>query len=117
MPESKITEMIKPLLYGAIGGAILAIIIGFAWGGWVTGGSSQERIDEAVLPLAAEICVNNFKADPDFEKNLAALKKEDDWRRDTYIKEKGKWSVMAGDDTSKSGVAGACVEKLSDLLK
>ena len=117
MPESKITEMIKPLLLGAVGGAILAIIIGFAWGGWVTGGSSQERIDTAVLPLAAEICANNFKADPDFEKHLAALKKESNWQRDTYIKEKGKWSVMACDDTSKPGVAGACVEKLSDLLK
>ncbi len=76
MPESEIKEMIKPLLYGAIGGAILTIIIGFAWGGWVTGGTAQERIDEAVLPLAAEICANNFKADPDFEKHLAALKKE-----------------------------------------
>ena len=117
MPESEIKEMIKPLLYGAIGGAILAIIIGFAWGGWVTGGSSQERIDTAVLPLAAEICANNFKADPDFEKHLAALKKESTWQRDTYIKEKGKWSVMAGDDTSKPSVAGACVEKFSDLLK
>ena len=117
MPESETKAMIKPLLYGAIGGAILTIIIGFAWGGWVTGGTAQERIDEAVLPLAAEICANNFKADPDFEKHLAALKKESTWQRDTYIKEKGKWSVMAGDDTSKPGVAGACVEKLSDLLK
>ena len=116
MPESKIQEMIKPLLYGAIGGAILTIIIGFAWGGWVTGGTAQERIDEAVLPLAAEICANNFKADPNFEKNLAALKKEDRWGKGDYI-EKGKWSVMAGDDTSKGGVAGACVEKLSNLLK
>ena len=116
MPESKIKEMIKPLLWGAIGGAIITMIIGFSWGGWVTGGSAQERLDVAVLPLAAEICANNFKADPDFEKNLAALKKEDNWQRDGYI-EKGKWSVMAGDDTSKSGVADACVEKLSDLLK
>ena len=116
MPESKIKEMIKPLLWGAIGGAILTIIIGFAWGGWVTGGTAQERIDKAVLPLAAEICANNFKADPNFEKNLAALKKEESWQRDNYI-EKGKWSVMAGDDTSKAGVDGACVEKLNDLLK
>ena len=116
MPESKIKEMIKPLLWGAVGGAILTIIVGFAWGGWVTGGSAQERIDKAVLPLAAEICANNFKADPDFEKNLAALKKEESWQRDNYI-EKGKWAVMAGDDTSKDGVADACVEKLSDLLK
>jgi hypothetical protein len=48
---------------------------------------------------------------------LAALKKEESWRRDSYIKEKGKWAVMAGDDAPKYGVADACVEKLSDLLK
>ncbi len=116
MPESKIKEMIKPLLWCTVGGAILTIIIGFALGGWVTGGTAQDRIDEAVLPLAAEICANNFKADPDFEKHLAGLKKESTWQRDNYI-EKGKWSVMAGDDTSKDGVADACVDKLSDLLK
>lgn len=117
MPESEIKEMIKPLLYGAIGGAILTIIIGFAWGGWVTGGTAQERIDKAVLPLAAEICVSKFKTDSDFEKHLAALKKEESWKRDGYIEEKGKWAVMVGDDASKDGVADACVEKLSDLLK
>ncbi len=117
MPESKIKEMIKPLLWGAIGGVILTMIIGFAWGGWVTGGTAQASVDEAVLPLAAEICANNFKADPDFEKHLAGLKKESTWQRDNYIETKGKWSVMAGDDTSKDGVADACVEKFSDLLK
>jgi hypothetical protein len=40
MPESKVKEMIKPLLWGAIGGAILTMIIGFAWGGWVAGGTA-----------------------------------------------------------------------------
>ena len=117
MPESKIKEMIKPLVWGAVGGAILTIIIGFALGGWVLGGAAQERLDTAVLPLAAEICANNFKADPDFEKHLAALKEKDNWQRDSYIKEKGKWAVMAGDDAPRGGVADACVGKLSDLLK
>ena len=92
-------------------------ILGFAAFGWVTGGTAQERIDEAVLPLAAEICVSKFKADSDFEKHLAALKKEDSWQRDRYIEEKGKWAVMVGDDAPKDGVADACADKLSDLLK
>jgi hypothetical protein len=48
---------------------------------------------------------------------LAALKKEDSWQRDRYIEEKGKWAVMVGDDAPKDGVADACVDKLSDLLK
>ncbi len=114
-PETSVK--IKFLSWGIIIGIIGWWILGFAAFGWVTGGTAQARIDEAVLPLAAEICANNFKADPDFEKHLAALKKESNWQRDSYIKGKGKWSVMAGDDTSKDGVADACVEKLSDLLK
>jgi hypothetical protein len=32
---------IKEGLWGAVGGAIAAIIIGFVWGGWVTGGSAE----------------------------------------------------------------------------
>ena len=107
----------KFLAWGIVIGIIGWWILGFAAFGWVTGGTAQARIDEAVLPLATEICANNFKADPDFEKNLAALKKEESWQRDNYIEEKGKWAVMVGDDAPKYGVADACVEKLSDLLK
>ena len=104
-------------IWGLICGAVIAIIIGFALGGWVTGGTAQERIGKAVLPLEAEICASKFKADPNFEKHLAALKKEESWQRDTYIKQKGKWAVMVGDDAPKYDVANACADKLSDLLK
>ena len=114
-PETSVK--LKFLAGGIAIGIIGWWILGFTVFGWVTGGTAQERIDEAVLPLAAEICVNNFKADPDFLKHLAALKKVDDWQRADYIEEKGKWAVMAGDDAPKDGVAYACVEKLSDLLK
>ncbi len=114
-PETSVK--FKFLAGGIAIGIVVWWILGFTVFGWVTGGTAQERIHEAVLPLAAEICANNFKTDPDFEKHLAALKKEESWQRDKYIKEKGKWAVMAGDDASKDGVADACVEKLSDLLK
>ena len=114
-PETSVK--LKFLAWGIAIGIVVWWILGFTVFGWVTGGTAQDRIDKAVLPLAAEICANNFKTDPDFEKYLAALKKEDDWRRDSYIEEKGKWAVMAGDDAPLHGVADACVEKLSDLLK
>ena len=107
---------IKFIGWGILIGIIGWWILGFTAFGWVTGGTAQERIDEAVLPLAAENCAYRFKTDPDFEKNLDELKKTESWQRDDYI-EKGKWSVMTGDDASKDGVADACVEKLSDLLK
>jgi len=114
-PETSVK--FKFLAFGIAIGIVVWWILGFTVFGWVTGGTAQERIDEAVLPLAAEICANNFKTDPNFEKHLAALKKEESWKRGNYIEEKGKWAVMAGDDAPKDGVAYACVEKLSDLLK
>ncbi len=114
-PETSVK--LKFLAWGIAIGIIGWWILGFTAFGWVTGGTAQKRIDKAVLPLATEICANNFKADTDFETHLAALKKEDSWRRDSYIEEKGKWAVMAGDDAPLNGVADACVEKLSDLLK
>jgi hypothetical protein len=114
-PET--SEKLKFLAWGIGIGIIGCLILGFSAFGWVTGGTAQERIDKAVLPLAAEICSSKFKADSDFEKHLAALKKKESWERDTYIEEKGKWAVMVGDDAPKDGVADACADKLSDLLK
>jgi len=105
------------LVLGIVIGIVAWWILGFTAFGWVTGGTAEDRVNEAVLPLAAEICVNNFKADPDFAKHLAALKELDSWQRDNYIEEKGKWAVMAGDDIPRNGVAGQCVGKLDSLLK
>jgi hypothetical protein len=34
-----VPEWIKPAIWGGVGGAIAAIVIGFSWGGWVTGGA------------------------------------------------------------------------------
>ena len=42
--------------WGLIGGAIIAMIIGFAWGGWTTSGTTQRMGDEAVLAARAAIC-------------------------------------------------------------
>jgi hypothetical protein len=43
-------EQIKLGLWSAIGGAVLLAIIGFSWGGWVTGGSAQEMAAETTSP-------------------------------------------------------------------
>ena len=38
---------VKPALWGVAGGAVAAIVIGFAWGGWVTGGTSESSRSRA----------------------------------------------------------------------
>lgn len=107
----------KFLFLGIVIGIIGWWILGFTVFGWVTSGTAQDRVDEAVLSLAAEICAYNFQADPNFETNLAALKKTSSWQRDSYIEDKGKWAIMPGEKSARYGVADACVRKLSDLLE
>ena len=44
----------KPLLWGAVGGAAACMIVGFSWGGWVTGGmmtcTNAQPIDASFNP-------------------------------------------------------------------
>ena len=34
-------ENIEPILWGAAGGAVVLAVVGFMWGGWLTGGTAQ----------------------------------------------------------------------------
>jgi hypothetical protein len=40
----KIPASVEPAVWGAIGGAIAATVIGFVWGGWVTGGTAGQMV-------------------------------------------------------------------------
>jgi hypothetical protein len=80
---------IKPALWGAAGGAVAAMIVGFAWGGWVTGGTSAKNAasaaDTAVAQAFVPLCVAKAEQQPD---QLLLLKKENMSynRRDFVIK-------------------------------
>jgi hypothetical protein len=99
------------------GGAIAAAIIGFNWGGWVTGGKaaldSAQRADTAVVVALAPICVERFQGAAEAAVNLAALKKTDSWSQGDFI-EKGGWATMpgAGAADHRSAVAKACAQLL-----
>lgn len=88
----------KPALWGAVGGAIALAIVGFSWGGWVTGGKADAaasmRVDSAVVGALAPVCVAKFRSDTAADANLAALNKIDSWSRGEFI-EKGGWAVVA----------------------
>jgi len=54
---------------GAIAGAIAAIIIGFAWGGWVTGGKAgrmaETSAETAVVQALTPLCVAKTEQEPE----------------------------------------------------
>ena len=89
----------KPALWGMAGGAIAAAIIGFTWGGWVTGGRAEtdalQRTNAAVVAALAPVCVERFQAAPGMATNLTELKKVDSWSRGEFV-EKGGWATAAG---------------------
>jgi hypothetical protein len=62
-------------VWGLICGAIIATILGFAWGGWTTRGTTQRMGEEAVLAARAAICVAQFMKDPNHQEHLQALGK------------------------------------------
>jgi hypothetical protein len=49
-------ESLKRLLQGAVAGALVVVIVGFAWGGWNLGSTSKERAGPTIaapLPLTS----------------------------------------------------------------
>jgi hypothetical protein len=107
---------IKYGVWGLICGAVIAMIIGFAWGGWKTGGTTKTMTEEAVLASQAAICVAQFMKEPNHEEKLKEFEKISHWDRDEFI-EKGGWDKMPGQKEADHGVARACVDGLELLIK
>ena len=111
-------EEIKPVLLGAVGGGIVLAVIGFAWGGWVTGGTAQEMAEElaqkAVVARLAPICVEQFNQDSEKDQKLKKLKETNSWERDDYVGKQG-WATMPGEKNPDSKVAKKCAELLVEL--
>jgi hypothetical protein len=82
-------------VWGLIVGAVIAMIIGFALGGWTTSSTTQKMSEEAVLASQAAICVAQFMKGPNHEEKLKELKELSSWKRAEYI-EKGGWDKMPG---------------------
>lgn len=108
----------KPALWGAAVGAAAAAIVGFTWGGWVTGGkaetTAQTRADHAVVMALAPVCAERFQRASEAKVNLAELRKADSWSQGDFI-EKGGWAAVAGSNApgQVSAVAKACAELLA----
>ncbi len=113
-------EYIKPFVWGLVVSAILTMIIGFAFGGWVTGGTAQEMAkemaDEAVIDRLAPICVTQFNQDPEKDKKLQELKEISSYQRGDYVEKQG-WATIPGEKEPDSEVANECAKRLVELEK
>jgi hypothetical protein len=120
LPAILLGESPTRLLQGAIAGAVATLVIGFYWGGWVTGGSAREMahnsVSTALVSVLSPICVDKFLHSADAASNLIEFKKVGSWQQGSFI-EKGGWATMPGGEPANAAVAQACATMLSSLKK
>lgn len=112
-----IPEWIKPAAWGVVGGAAAAMIIGFTWGGWVTGDTAgqmaAEQAKAAVVAAYTPVCVANAKEAGAAQ--LAQLKAENSWSRGDFVAKAG-WLGNV-DKAYRDAVADACAPKVVETME
>jgi hypothetical protein len=111
-------ETAGKIKYGGWGlacGAVIAMIIGFGWGGWTTAATSKTVTAEAVLASQAAICVAQFMNDPNRKEKLTILGELDSWKWAEIIEKEG-WDKMPGQEKADDDVSRACADGLELLI-
>ena len=109
-------EWLKPGIYGAVIGAALVSIVGFSWGGWMTGGGANkmasEMAQDEVVSAMVPICLDMARADPDRIAQLATIRAATSYKRRDAVMATG-WATMPGADSPSRELAQACMEGLN----
>ncbi len=112
-----IPEWIKPAVLGFGLGAVAIMIVGFSWGGWVTGSKADkmasDRADVEVVKAFVPVCVAMSISDPNAAITLAELEKAQSYKRDDVIMDSG-WATMPGASSPSRQLALACIEKIME---
>jgi hypothetical protein len=110
-------KQLKPALWGAVGGALALAIIGFTWGGWITGGKAdllaRQKVQAALVEVLTPMCVDKFNKATDAQTRLVELKKlTSSWDRERFVRD-NDWAKFGKD--SNSQVVDACASELYKL--
>jgi hypothetical protein len=122
MPENFNWSEFKPSkamwFWSCVGCIVATLIVGFTWGGWVTGGTASEMAldarEDGRAELAAAICVAKFMDGSEAADRLAKLKEANAWQRDDVLNE-GNWATLVGMEEPVEGAANLCASRLADM--
>lgn len=111
----KTPEWLKPGIYGAVIGAVMTVVAGFTWGGWVTGGSAEEMASDMssddVIAALTPVCVDMARTDVDRVAKLATIRAASVYKRRDAVMEAG-WATVPGSDAPNRDLAQACIDGL-----
>ena len=110
-------SQLRPALWGAVGGAVALAIVGFTWGGWVTGGKADVlarlQVQAALVEVLAPLCIDKFNKAMDAPARLVELKKStSSWDRERFVR-KNDWAKFGNESNSR--VVDACAVELYKL--
>ena len=110
-------SQLRPALWGAVGGAVALAIVGFTWGGWVTGGKADVfarlQVQATLVEVLTPICVDKFNKAMDAPARLVELKKStSSWDRERFVR-KNDWAKFGNESNSR--VVDACAVELYKL--
>lgn len=109
-------EWLKPGAYGFVLGGIAVAVVGFTWGGWMTGGSAEEmaanRAKTEVTAALVPVCVEMSRTDPNRVEKIAVVKEASSFKRRDAVMETG-WATMPGADAPDRNLAAACADGLN----
>lgn len=107
---------IKSGVWGAVIGSVLTMIVGFGWGGWVTGGAAHEaarlKAETAVISALVPFCLAKAKADPGGVKKVGELRAISySYEQQEFVVKSG-WATLPGSEDPNRELAGACASRL-----
>jgi hypothetical protein len=107
---------IKPMVWGAVFGAVGIMIVGFYWMGWTLSHTTTRLVAEgresAVIAALTPFCVSSYLKQPDAAQKLALLREDTSSYTQRDIIEKAGFATMPGSTEPSSGLAAACATAL-----
>lgn len=105
----------KAAASGLAVGMVATLVLGFSWGGWVTGSTAEKmakhRADTAVVAALLPVCIAQSQQDPKAKEKLAGINAAAYYSRGEMV-EKAGWANIPGTETPDRGLAAACASKL-----
>ncbi len=108
-------EWLKPGIYGAVVGAVFVGVVGFSWGGWVTGGGANKMANsmahDNVIAALLPVCLDMSRTDTDRVAKLATIREASSYKQRDAVMDAG-WATMPGSEAPDRDLAQACVDVL-----
>jgi hypothetical protein len=111
---------VKPAVWGAVGGAIATLVLGFYLGGWQTSSAANrmanEQSEKKVIAAVAPFCVERFLKAADATQSAELLKLTTDYERGSFL-EKAGYTSLPNSTKPNWAVGRACGDLLVAAAK